>query len=388
VLKSIWLEGKRNRRVDHLIHTLVSGFLPDLEFRHKRQTLGMEGPNLAEKRRRQILRRAPETPVEKIQKIDDSRFEVQSSVDSNKFYHIDLGTKSCNCIDFPRVHLCKHIAAVVHFFGGADLGPRPPDNDNASASESDASELPVQENGSDATRTTDDGATASFVSAANDMIRMTQELISNAPQDPAIAKSFTKSVNSITSRLDALVHSATAAGDGSHFPEKENIGPNQLSWPETAAQMGVKRANKGKGGKVDSALTAQHIGEPNRKHAADYDPYGAGEQSGKRARPDARSAAANARARCAAEERAVLKAEPPPTLPPPPTPLPPPTLPLPMLPPTPLPPASFPPYTYNPFYFHPSPAPLSQSMYSYSQGPPSASPYYPASTYSHQYHRS
>jgi len=100
------------------------------------------------------------------------------------------------------------------------------------------------------------------------MIRMTQELISNAPQDPAIAKSFTKSVNSITSRLDALVHSATAAGDGSHFPEKENIGPNQLSWPETAAQMGVKRANKGKGGKVDSALTAQHIGEPNRKHAA------------------------------------------------------------------------------------------------------------------------
>jgi len=56
--------------------------------------------------------------------------------------------------------------------------------------------------------------------------------------------------------------------------------------------MGVKRG-KGKG-KVDSALTAQHIGKPNHKHAADYDPYGAREQSGKRARPDARSAVANA----------------------------------------------------------------------------------------------
>jgi hypothetical protein len=88
----------------------------------------------------------------------------------------------------------------------------------------------------------------------------------------------------------------------------------------------VKHGNKRKKGKVDSALTAEHIGEPNRKCAADNDPYGAGEQSGKRAKPDARSAAANARARAAQ----VLKAEPPPTQPAPPlTPLP-----LPVLSPT------------------------------------------------------
>jgi hypothetical protein len=49
VLKSIWLEGKRNQRVDHLIHTLVMEFLPDLEICHKQQMLGMEGLNLAEK---------------------------------------------------------------------------------------------------------------------------------------------------------------------------------------------------------------------------------------------------------------------------------------------------------------------------------------------------
>jgi hypothetical protein len=369
VLKSIWLEGKRNRRVDHLIHMLVTEFLPDMEFRHKRQMLGMEGPNLAEKRRRQILTRAPETPLSKIKKIDDLRFEVQST-NSMKFYQIDLDTTTCDCSDFPRIHLCKHIASVAHFFGGVDLGPQPPVN--TGTSESVESNSPDQQNGND----TDDGA---IVSAANEIITLSHELILKAPRDPEIAKSL----KSIQSRLSALVLSATAAGDGSHLPEKENLGPNQRSWPETAVQMGVRRGNKSHGkGKVDSALTAEHIGEPNRKRPADNDPYGAGEQSGKRAKPDARSAAANARARAA--KRAVPKAEPPPSLPPP-------SLPLPLLPPPSLPPpASLPlpaalphsPYTYNPYYFHP---PLSQpvGIYSHSQG---SAPYHHAytfSTYSH-----
>ena len=39
--------------------------------------------------------------------------------------------------------------------------------------------------------------------------------------------------------------------------------------------MGVKCGNKCHvTGKVDSTLTAQHISEPNRKHATDNDPYG------------------------------------------------------------------------------------------------------------------
>jgi hypothetical protein len=68
VLKSIWLEGKRNQHIDHLIHTLVMEFLPDLEFCHKWQTLGMEGPNLAEKHHQQILMHTPETPLTKIER--------------------------------------------------------------------------------------------------------------------------------------------------------------------------------------------------------------------------------------------------------------------------------------------------------------------------------
>src|SRR5258707_6843424 len=111
--------------MDHLIHTLVTQCLPHMEFCHKRQERGMEGANLAETHRRQILMHAPGTPVEKIQKNDDLHFDVQSS-NSNIIYQVNLGTTTCSCSDFPHVCLCKHIAAVLHFFLGADTGTQPP----------------------------------------------------------------------------------------------------------------------------------------------------------------------------------------------------------------------------------------------------------------------
>jgi hypothetical protein len=152
----------------------VIEFLLDLEFHHKRQTLGMEGPNLAEKRCRQILMRASETPLTKIRKIDDLHFEAQSSK-SLKSYQINLNTITCNCSNFPHIQLCKHIAAVVHFFKGADLRPQPPASDLVMPNS------PVQQSSS--ISSTDDGAIASIVSAANDIISLSYELISKAPHD-------------------------------------------------------------------------------------------------------------------------------------------------------------------------------------------------------------
>src|ERR1700733_1105347 len=362
--------------MDHLIHLLVKEYLPEIEHSHKRQTLGMEGPNLAEERRQQILSRAPETPLAKIKKIDDLHFEVQSS-NSSKSYRINLDTKTCNCFDFPNISLCKHIAAIVHFFGGADLGPQPPRNRSGSATRESAEyKSPGQPIGHSAR--VDDDAAASIQMRINNIISLSHRLIAQAPRDSR----FDKSLAMIESRLNALVLSATAPDIGSHLPEKENIAPNQHTWPETAARMGEKRGKKRRQGKVDSGLTAQHIGEPNRKRSANDDPYGAGEQSGKRAKTDARSAAANTRARAVA-----VKAEPPPSIPP--TPLPLRTLPPPAFPPPaslPLPtPLPFPLYTYNPYHHHHPPPVMSQPVYSYSppnppslsQGAPSAPPYYP-----------
>jgi hypothetical protein len=361
--------------MDHLIHTLMREFLSEIEHRHKRQTLGMEGPDLAEKRRQQILTRAPETPIEKIQKIDDLHFKVQSS-NSLKLYQIDLYSLKCDCIDFPNISLCKHIAAVVHFFGGADLGPQPPGDGSASASESAKQKSPGQLVGDSA----DADAAASILSAANEIISLSQRLITEAPNDPRIAKSL----GAIQSRLSALVVSATAADNHSRLPEREYIAPNQHSWPETAARMGERHGKKRPHSKVDGALTAQHIGVPNRKRAADDDDlYGAGEQSGKRTKPDARSAAANTHVRAAEEQVDLPKAEPlrsqlpglPPTLPPPVQ------LPHTLLPPPALLPPRGSPYTY-PYHFHP-PAPSQPSQSSqpvYSQTP-SAPTYYPYPTY-------
>ena len=129
VLKDYWLDRKRNRHVDHLIHTLVKDMLSTYEDHHKRQKLGMQGPNLAEKRQKDILTCAPETPLDRIKEIDESHFQVQSS-SSEKIY--DISFYICTCLDYPCIQLCKHIAVIVHFFGGklerAELGPHAPVN--------------------------------------------------------------------------------------------------------------------------------------------------------------------------------------------------------------------------------------------------------------------
>jgi hypothetical protein len=80
------------------------------------------------------------------------------------------------------------------------------------------------------------------------------------------------------------------------LPEKDVIAPNQKSWPETAECMGVKRAPKRKCPPEERGLTAQSIGVAKAKRHIHTDPYAGGERSGKRAKPDAMSAAAN---RCA-----------------------------------------------------------------------------------------
>jgi hypothetical protein len=102
-----------------------------------------------------------------------------------------------------------------------------------------------------------------------------------------------KSLQMARSQLNAVLLSVK--DNRSLLLEKEQIVPNQLSWPPTAACMGVKHSEKRCCSKVDSVLTAEHINIPNHKHTND-DPYGAGKQSGKRAKPDAVSTVANARA--------------------------------------------------------------------------------------------
>src|SRR5712691_3505022 len=253
ILKDYWLDGKRNRHVNHLIHALVKDMIPSYEDRHKRQKLGMQGPNLAEKRRKDILARAPETTQERIQQIDQSRFKVQSS-SSEKTYEINLLTYTCTCLDFPRIQLCKHIAATVHFFGGGieGGGPHAPVNTSEELTEPDAPKSLAHQDGS-----AGKSRHPTLISDINYINRLTQEILKMVPADPD--PETVKSVKLAGLQLNAMCISLT--GNRPRLPDKEQIAPNQLSWPPTAACMRVKHGEKRRG-KVDSALTAEHIGVP------------------------------------------------------------------------------------------------------------------------------
>ena len=79
------------------------------------------------------------------------------------------------------------------------------------------------------------------------------------PADSEMAKSLKLA----RSQLNAILLSVN--DQRSWLSEKEQIAPNQLSWPPTAAYMGVKRSEIQCHGKVDSMLMAEHIGMPKRK---------------------------------------------------------------------------------------------------------------------------
>ena len=53
------------------------------------------------------------TDLAKMYLVDLSK---DSSADMSKSYLIDHGKEFCDCLDWLRVWLCKHIAATAHFF--------------------------------------------------------------------------------------------------------------------------------------------------------------------------------------------------------------------------------------------------------------------------------
>lgn len=294
VLKSKWLDGKRNCHIDLLIHTLVKEVRPDIEDHHKWQLI-MKCDNLAGQCWHTILAHAPETTWDYITQLEDMCFQVCSS-NKEIFYEVDSLNTHCTCLDFPCIEFCNHIASVEHYFGvGKSPAPGNPSSLPSSQlsallsnakNRNTASNAPYQENSS-----------ASLIYATNDIIALSQELLIQMPKPDDVSKKLddvsntVKSLHSVRTHLAAVVTSATS--NGPQLPEKEQIAPNQHSWPETAQRMGIKWGKKGRG-KVDSAHTAQHIGEINRKHNWQHeDPYGAGEQSGKRTKADAQSTAAN-----------------------------------------------------------------------------------------------
>ncbi|KAJ7107300.1 hypothetical protein C8R43DRAFT_825119, partial [Mycena crocata] len=58
VLKGKFLEGKRNRRLDHLLDTLVNKVLPYYRAKQRRQDGGFEGPDIVARKRQDVIKRS------------------------------------------------------------------------------------------------------------------------------------------------------------------------------------------------------------------------------------------------------------------------------------------------------------------------------------------
>lgn len=294
VLKSKWLEGKRNRRVDHLVHTLVTVMIPSYAIHHVRQELGFEGLNLADKRRKELLARTPEINASCICTLGDDQFKVQSATISSRIYLVNLSTESCDCPDWPRIQLCKHVAAVAHFFGNGhrqiDVKVPPcarPIRDGSANAETSAAQVCATD-------------------ILENVIAVSKALLSDGE---LLSPETVRSLQMVESHLTSIVHCSPSSESPSEspLPEKENIPPNQgNTWTETATRMGAKRQRRrprpatASSSEPPEPSATELIGELNRKKARVRitDPYSGGVSSGRDAPPDARTAAQNAEGRC------------------------------------------------------------------------------------------
>jgi hypothetical protein len=279
--KTHFLDGKRNRRIDHALYALVKDMISHYEDRHARQSVGLEGPDLLGQRRREILARVENITRDSIQDFGDSaQFHIASLSRPGEYHVVDLHQRSCDCEDFPRILFCRHIAAIYVHFPHLNL-------DGKSGTLTPASEYVQQAAPSQHIPR----GRESLQLLSQEIFSLSQRLTSESAPNPAVLEAFRSAKYSLTAAI------ASVEGN-SALPEKDVLAPNQRSWPETAKRMGAKKVPRPRCLPNERGLTERSIGVVKGKRKRLHnDPYAGGERSGKRAKSDALSQAANARAR-------------------------------------------------------------------------------------------
>jgi hypothetical protein len=90
VLKSHWLDGKRQCRIDHVLVKLVTGMVTYYKNRHNRQIVGLNRKDLAAERREEILESAADIPSDSIQRFDHTHFHVASRSWPGLYHAVDI----------------------------------------------------------------------------------------------------------------------------------------------------------------------------------------------------------------------------------------------------------------------------------------------------------
>ena len=234
--------------------------LPCYENRCHRQERQFEGVDLAKKWRKEICVRSLEISNDFIKCLGNGCFYVCSAADLVKMYLVDLskdsssdmstthlienGKDSCNCPDWPRVRLCKHIATVAHFHTDQTNTPNPAPQEHK---RSNSNRSPV--------------SNASTVPILEKMINVSRDYLSDRP--PSLPGTV-QSLRLVESHLTAVIQHARSSQ--SPLPDRESVLPNQHTWTQTAEQMGAKRWKRTRPtNTLPTALATKQIGQLNRK---------------------------------------------------------------------------------------------------------------------------
>ena len=249
--------------------------------RHERQSVGLEGPDLLGRRRREIMAHAEKITRDSIQDFGDSaHFHVASLSCPGEFHVVYLGRIRCDCKDYPRILFCRHIAAIyLHF---PHLNPENRKSTLMCAPERAQQAAPPQHASKGG---------ESLQSLTQDIFSLSQALTSRHADitNSAVVEAFWSVKYSLAMAI------ASIEGERA-LPEKDVIAPNQRSWPETAKRMGARNAPRRRCLPDEQGLTERSVGAVKGKRKRLHeDPYARGERSGKHAKPNARSQAANAR---------------------------------------------------------------------------------------------
>ena len=273
--------------------------LPAYERCCHRQECEFDGVNLAEKQRKAICVCAPEMCADSIQPLGSERFYVRSASDPKKMYLVDLGKDCssdlsndyliasgkdcCDCPDWPRAWLCKHIAIIAHSHTLANDTTQPTapntvpqecessqDSYHGKSPASDASTIPILEH----------------------LISVSRDYLSDAPPS---SLGTVCSLWLVESHLTAMLQSLWALQ--SPLPDQESLPPNRSTWTKTAERMGAKCQKRSRPtNTLPTVPASQQIGNLNWKQARvkNPNPYSSSLWSGKDADPDTQTAAQNA----------------------------------------------------------------------------------------------
>jgi hypothetical protein len=200
---------------------------------------------------------AREIPKSDILEDDEANYRVRSRTDPHHWYNIDLHASFCNCGSFPLISFCKHISAVqTHFPQTCNLIPFRAEPDTT---QSQSGPSPGPSSGLELNIVTN----ADQQSDGSHFTRIGHKILGIAAQ---ARENRLSHLTPVLLDLEAGLDEAEAP-----LPKKIPIAPNQHTWPETAAVM---------------------VARPKTKRKTHTDPYGGGERSGKKAKPDTRVAKA------------------------------------------------------------------------------------------------